>query len=369
MKKIVLVVILLAVSSLCFAETIIFKSRQTVDAKIIERTNKYIKVDVDGNGTILTYPLEQVESINGERIESIPGINPAVQESLVSSDSGLDTNYTEFNIFKIKLPRGWKVSQKFDRSGGLIIIIGPNPQTSFSISYLSSDRNAPDIFKENIIKEHEDDIRQSLKKQGVVLNEELTKTKTIFQNVPALRFDIYILEQNQRFSGLFFIKEGHTFTISVGTNISESDLYKNTINDSLNTFELFPKTQQQANQRNKTVNVIDAFKQGFSGGRIKANEDVTLKLCGVYARTLEVYKERNQNYPASFRELDNKGYLSSSDPYNRLILQSKPAQGYYYSYYYINKNHFILEAKPAQQGVTGIRTFRVDETGVVKTLE
>ncbi len=92
-------------------------------------------------------------------------------------------------------------------------------------------------------------------------------------------------------------------------------------------------------------------------------------LCRVYARTLKLYKKENQNYPASFKELDNKGYLSPSDPYNRLIFQAKSAQGYYYRYSYVDENHFILEANPAQQGVTGIRTFRADETGVVKSLE
>lgn len=191
--------------SFIFAETVVLKSGQTLDTKIIEKTDKYIKVEVDSAGTVLRYPLEQIESIDGERLESI---------------------------------------------------------------------SKPDSA-----------------------------------------------------------------------------------------------ALQQVNKQNKTTNLIAAFKQGVSEGRIKANEDAAYQLCEVYAKTFEVYKQRNQSYPAGFKDLDDKGYLSPSDPYNRLILRSKPAQGYYYNYSYINANHFILEAKPAQQGVTGIKTFRVDETGVVNAFE
>jgi type II secretory pathway pseudopilin PulG len=107
------------------------------------------------------------------------------------------------------------------------------------------------------------------------------------------------------------------------------------------------------------------FKSGMSKARIEANEEVAQHLCKVYADTIEAYRRSNQRYPTSFQELNEGGYLSPSDPYNRLILQSKPAQGYYYKYYYIDENHFILEVKPAEKDVTGGRTFKVNENGVV----
>ncbi len=111
------------------------------------------------------------------------------------------------------------------------------------------------------------------------------------------------------------------------------------------------------------------FKQGVSEARIKANQEVAQRLCKVYAQTIEAFKEEELNYPISFKELNTKGYLSPSDPYNRLILESKPAQGYLYHYSYIDGNHFILEAKPAQPGVTGNKTFIVNETGIVNVLD
>lgn len=116
------------------------------------------------------------------------------------------------------------------------------------------------------------------------------------------------------------------------------------------------------------VSGCDEFKSGFSKGRIDADEGAAQHLCKIYADTIEAYKRGNQRYPASFQELNEAGYLSSSDPYNRLILQSKPAQGYYYNYYYVDANHFILEAKPAEEGVTGSKIFKVNETGVVNII-
>src|SRR3989338_8719699 len=43
-----------------FAETITLKSGQTIDAKIIEKTDKYIKIDF--RGVTLTYYLDELES-------------------------------------------------------------------------------------------------------------------------------------------------------------------------------------------------------------------------------------------------------------------------------------------------------------------
>jgi len=260
-KKIGLVIILLAISSLCFAETIVFKSGQTVDTKIIEKTDKYVKVEVDGSGTVLSYPLEQIESIDGRKQESVSETNSATQGALVSSNNGLDKKFTKFNIFKIKLPQGWKVSQKFDGGTGLIIITGPNPQTVLGIRYipnLPGYRNSSDIFKERIIKWHENDIREALKKQGVVTDKQLPNTKIIFQGISALRFDIELPEQNQRLSMVYFIKNGYDFAVNIGTNTSGSD-YSGIINNSLNTLELLPvvhETRQQANQRNKIRYII-----------------------------------------------------------------------------------------------------------------
>ena len=72
-KKIVSV--LLLVTSLCFptfifAETVILKSGKKIEGKIIERTDKYIKIDF--NGVPLPYFFDEIEKIETERNLSYP---------------------------------------------------------------------------------------------------------------------------------------------------------------------------------------------------------------------------------------------------------------------------------------------------------
>jgi len=49
----------------CFAETVLLKSGQTVEGKIVEKTDKEIKIDLDG--VPLTYFFDEIESIDGQR--------------------------------------------------------------------------------------------------------------------------------------------------------------------------------------------------------------------------------------------------------------------------------------------------------------
>lgn len=48
-----------------FAETIVLKSGKTVEGKIIERTNEYVRVEINGIGIPLTYFLYDIVSIEG----------------------------------------------------------------------------------------------------------------------------------------------------------------------------------------------------------------------------------------------------------------------------------------------------------------
>jgi hypothetical protein len=69
MKKIFALLILTS-NILCFpafiyAETILLKSGKVVDGKIIEKTNKYLRIDFEG--IPLVYFFDEIESINGEK--------------------------------------------------------------------------------------------------------------------------------------------------------------------------------------------------------------------------------------------------------------------------------------------------------------
>jgi hypothetical protein len=49
-----------------FAETVVLKSGKIVDGKIIEKTDKYIKIDL--YGIPVTYYMDDIESIDGEKV-------------------------------------------------------------------------------------------------------------------------------------------------------------------------------------------------------------------------------------------------------------------------------------------------------------
>lgn len=84
------VIIILTVSFLLFtpsifAEMIVLKSGKTVEGKILERADKNIKVDIAG--IPITYYLDEIESIDGKKMNPLPlpeaGSNEA-EESLLS---------------------------------------------------------------------------------------------------------------------------------------------------------------------------------------------------------------------------------------------------------------------------------------------
>jgi tetratricopeptide (TPR) repeat protein len=61
-----------------FAENIVFKSGKTIEAKIIERSDKYIKIDLEG--VDVTYFIDELESIDGKPVpkpESSASLNTA----------------------------------------------------------------------------------------------------------------------------------------------------------------------------------------------------------------------------------------------------------------------------------------------------
>lgn len=96
MHKRILLISLLATSlffcTISFAETILLKSGKTVEGRIIEKTDKYIKIDVEG--VPLTYFLNEVESVVGQKINSTSGdgiLNQpekASEEKNIKADKG-----------------------------------------------------------------------------------------------------------------------------------------------------------------------------------------------------------------------------------------------------------------------------------------
>ncbi|MEW5897360.1 MAG: tetratricopeptide repeat protein [Nanoarchaeota archaeon] len=120
MKKIILLLSLIFITSFAWAETIKLKSGKTVEGKITERTDEYIKVDIVG------VPI----SIFTEEIEGIDGYDnefKAVTRNKISEEDWYKND--EFKI-KIKIPQGWQFCDK-----------DTNPQDFFG--FLSSPQLIP----------------------------------------------------------------------------------------------------------------------------------------------------------------------------------------------------------------------------------
>jgi tetratricopeptide (TPR) repeat protein len=77
-----------------FAETIVLKSGKTIEAKIIQKTDKEIALDF--SGALMTYTLDEIESINGKRAQIYqPNINTQEEKKDISAshavlNKGLD---------------------------------------------------------------------------------------------------------------------------------------------------------------------------------------------------------------------------------------------------------------------------------------
>ena len=73
------IMLLLAFSLVCFAETIVLKSGKTIEGKLIEKTDEYIKIDFQG--VPLTYFFDEIESIDGKKLNEYTQETTSSQES------------------------------------------------------------------------------------------------------------------------------------------------------------------------------------------------------------------------------------------------------------------------------------------------
>ncbi|MDD4294446.1 MAG: hypothetical protein PHP69_02910 [Candidatus Omnitrophica bacterium] len=183
MKKIIIIIIIIFISLnltfLLFAENIVLKTGRTVEARIMEKNNNSIKVDL--YGVPVTYYFDEIASIDGQAVgeisanisldlsqqentqdqvyskKNVPELS--VDEQIIFSFKENSVIYTNFNyFFTIMLPLEWKSFYKKDASGkklyignhGDAIVFSPENDTSAFVHILM-ERRHPDI--ESITKE------------------------------------------------------------------------------------------------------------------------------------------------------------------------------------------------------------------------
>jgi len=68
MRAAVITLLFLVLPATAFAETVVFKSGRTVEATIISKTEQGITLDI--NGSLVSYGLDEVETINGKKVDT-----------------------------------------------------------------------------------------------------------------------------------------------------------------------------------------------------------------------------------------------------------------------------------------------------------
>ncbi|MCM8812006.1 MAG: type II secretion system GspH family protein [Candidatus Omnitrophica bacterium] len=102
---------------------------------------------------------------------------------------------------------------------------------------------------------------------------------------------------------------------------------------------------------------------GFARARVTANEMVSISTCRTLSSALESY--RSAQTPPTYP--DEMSFLGDVVPaYLDETLVDGTRRGYIFEYEFINENQYELVATPEISGVTGVREFYVDETGIIR---
>ena len=100
--------------SSAFADSITLFNGNTIEGKILERTDKYIKVE--SQGVTLTYYLDEIKSVNQSNSSLIDESAQAILEKVISSYNSLQTYKTEGKASMMMDTNGHTMLQKIDFS-------------------------------------------------------------------------------------------------------------------------------------------------------------------------------------------------------------------------------------------------------------
>ena len=102
-----------------FSETIVLKSGKTVEGKLIEKTDKYIKIDFQG--VPLTYYLDEIESVSGEKLSEF-----ALPQKTISDNS--EKAFIDRAVDYTKIKSYGEAVAEFTKA----IEINPNSQIAYT---------------------------------------------------------------------------------------------------------------------------------------------------------------------------------------------------------------------------------------------
>lgn len=102
---------------------------------------------------------------------------------------------------------------------------------------------------------------------------------------------------------------------------------------------------------------------GFLRARVIANESSAIGSLRTISTACESYRsmQNPSTYPPDLATLGTE-----NPPYIDPTLASTQKQGYNFTYALVNANQYTCTATPITPNITGVRTFFVDESGVIR---
>ncbi len=82
MKKLILFFLIAFIPCIAFAETIVLKSGRIVEGDVVQKTDKYIKIGLDG--LKITYYMDEIKSIDGVKVEQLLELRTQAETSYAS---------------------------------------------------------------------------------------------------------------------------------------------------------------------------------------------------------------------------------------------------------------------------------------------
>lgn len=115
MKKVALIFLLVILPLVCLAETVTLKSGKTVEGRIIDKTDKYLKMDFQG--VLLTFFLDEIQAINGEKVSLL-----STSDNEQKQSPTINTHYVE-NIDEAMLENYRNIAEKYKYDGSNEIVL------------------------------------------------------------------------------------------------------------------------------------------------------------------------------------------------------------------------------------------------------
>lgn len=193
------------------ADTIVLKSGKTVEGKIIERTDKYIKIDFQG--VLLTYFNDDIRSIREQK--------PSAGSSLKSEeDSGSGEKHIQKDgLFSISIPKGWHWKEK----PGDIMITNPEEKAGIAIEFAQTSVVSEEQAKEVLKKGNEAMIKTGIEPvKGSVLGEKEIRLDGMYSR--QLDFCPTLETPKEHITYISCLNKGYVFTITFGSDKEEERL-------------------------------------------------------------------------------------------------------------------------------------------------